>query len=422
VTNPDRSTSALRLPRELRLFWIASAVGIALAVIIGWFKWRSGLSVYNWDPLSDPRFGDLLEYPGTYALLHSRAFFFNLAGKPWPYPMYSTVAYPPFSAAVMAPIYLTGQPEFVFMLLSAAWLLAVLALARGWMLRAGISRWTATLFPLSIAIFSFPIARLVHQGNIELVVWMLTGAGVYSWVRERSELAGVLWGLAAAMKLFPLVLLALLLPIRRWRAFAVGLVTFLAATLWSLWWLGPTIADAWHGSVVNVFGYQATRVSEWTIRELVANHSTVELAKLAATIVHFSLSRLSLPYYGTGAVVFAAIFFLKLWRMPRVNQLLAVSTFMVMLPAISYYHALVHLYAALALLGWVAVRAERAGVQIPGLMTTVLLFVPLFVPFTVLTFPQVFLFCGLVQALVLVLLFLCSLQYRFELAEPGSVS
>jgi len=107
--------------------------------------------------------------------------------------------------------------------------------------------------------------------------------------------------------------------------------------------------------------------------------------------------------------------------MPRVNQLLAVSTFMVMLPAISYCHALVHLSRGTggAGVGCGTVGAHR--VQIPGLRTTVLLFVPLLVPFTVLTFPQVFLFCGLVQALVLILLFLCSLQYRFELAEAAPV-
>ena len=407
----------LRLPRELRAFWVLSVVGVALAIVAGWFKWRSGLSFYNWDPLSDPRFGDLLEYPGTYALLHSRAFFFNVSGRPWIYPMYSPVAYPPFAVAVMAPIYLSGQPELTFVLLSAAWLLSAVIWVRGWLARAGINPWTATLFPLSVAAFSFPIARLVHQGNIELVVWILTATGVYSWIREKNELAAVLWGLAAAMKLFPLVLLALLLPSRRWRAFAAGLITFIATTLWSLWWLGPTVADAWHGSMVNVFGYQGTRVSEWTIRELIANHSVVEWAKIAAKAMDFPLSRLSLPYYAAGAVVFAAAFFLKLWQMPRVNQLLAVSTFMVMFPAISYYHALVHLYAAMVLLGCVAVQAERASVQVQGLKTTMLLFVPLFVPFTVLTFPRVLLFCGLVQGLVLVVLFLCSLEYRFEV--PG---
>jgi hypothetical protein len=412
----------LRLPRELRAFWIASAIGFALAFIVGWFKWRSGLSVYNWDPLSDLRFGDLLEYPGTYVLLHTRAFFFNVDGRPWAYPMYAPVAYPPFAAVVMAPIYLSGQPEFVFMLLSAAWLLPAFASVRGWMLRAGVSRWTATLFPLTVAAMSFPIARLIHEGNVELVVWVLTATGVWAWVREKNELAAILWGLAAAMKLFPLVLLALLLPVRKWRAFTVGLVTFCASTLGSLWWLGPTIADAWHGSLVNVFGYQGTRVSEWTLRELVANHSVIQLAKLGAMIVHFPLSRVTLPYYAAGALALAAAFFLKLWRMPRANQLLAVSTFMVMFPAISYYHTLVHLYAALVLLVRVAFQAERAGVQVPGLRTTMLLFVPLFVPFTVLTFPKVLLFCGLIQALVLALLFLCSLQYTFavDVSSPAA--
>ena len=418
--NASARSRSLRLPRELRLFWIASAIGVVLAVIVGWFKWRSGQSIYNWYPLSDPLFGDLLEYPGTYALLHTRAFFFNVAGKPWTYPMYSAVAYPPFAAAVMAPIYLSGQPELVISLLSAAWLVFAILWVRGWMARAGISRSTSTLFPISVAAMSFPIARLVHQGNIELIVWVLTATGVYAWVREKDDLAAVLWGLAAAMKLFPLVLLALLLPRKRWWAFAAGLAAFCAATLWSLWWLGPTIADAWHGSMMNVFGYQGTRASEWTIREIVANHSVIELAKLVAMMVHFPLSRISLPYYAAGAMLFAAAFFLKLWRMPRANQLLGVSTFMVMFPAISYYHALVHMYAALVLLGWVAVQAERAGVQVVGLRTTVLLLVPLFIPFTVLTFPSAVIFCGLVQAVVLVLLFLCSLQYRFEVSEPAA--
>jgi len=407
----------LPLPNELRALWIASAVSFALAFVVGWFKWHAGQAVYNWDPLSDPRFGDLLEYPGTFALFHTKAFFFNVMGKPWAYPLYSPVAYPPFAVAMMAPIYLSGQPELVFVLLSAAWLGTAVLWVRRWMVRGGIGAWTAILFPLTLAAVSFPIARLVHQGNIELIVWMLTAAGTWAWVRDRNGTAAVFWGCAAAMKLFPLVLLALLLPRRKWRAFLLGLAMFVVATVWSLWWLGPTVADAWHGSMVNVFGYQATRVSEWTLRELVANHSAIEIAKLGAMIAGYPLKKLAVVYYGLGAAVFTAAFFGKLWRMPAVNQLLAVSAFMVMFPAISYYHALVHMYAALVMLGWVAIRAQRAGVHVPALKATILLFVPLFVAFPVLTFPTAFLFCGLLQAIVLVLLFLCALQYRFDMPE-----
>ena len=418
TTKARRTT--LRLPRELRLLWMATALGFALAFVVGWLKWHAGQVVYNWDPLSDPRFGDLLEYPGTYALLHTRAFFFNVVAKPWPYPMYSPVAYPPLSAALMAPIYLSGQPELMFLLLAAAWIVTAVIWVRRWMIRAGIDVWTATLFPVTMAAMSFPIARLVHQGNIELLVWMLTATGTWAWARKKDGLAAILWGLAAAMKLFPLVLLALLLPRKRWGAFLLGTMTFVVATVWALWWLGPTIADAWHGSMVNVFGYQATRVGEWSLRELVANHSTIDIAKLAALILGYPLKKVALVYYGAGAVIFTAAFFGKLWRMPAANQLLAVSAFMAMFPAISYYHALVHLYAPLVLLGWVAVRAQRASIEVAGLRATMLLFVPLFVAFTVLTYPTLFLFCGLLQAFVLGLLFLCALQYRFEVPDSAA--
>jgi hypothetical protein len=42
-----------------------------------------------------------------------------------------------------------------------------------------------------------------------------------------------------------------------------------------------------------------------------------------------------------------------------------------------------------------------------------LLFVPLFTAFTVTTYPQVLVYCGLVQAVVLVGLFCCALEYPF---------
>jgi hypothetical protein len=48
-----------------------------------------------------------------------------------------------------------------------------------------------------------------------------------------------------------------------------------------------------------------------------------------------------------------------------------------------------------------------------------LLFVPLFAPFTVLTFPGAMVFCGMVQAMVLVVLFLCSLEFPFAVEVAG---
>jgi hypothetical protein len=410
----------VRLPAELRAFWIASLVGFALAFVVGWLKWRAGQTQYNWDPLTDPLYGDLMEYPGTYTLLHTAAFFFNVAGKPWPYPLYSPVAYPPFAALVMAPLYAFPIPELLYLTISGAWLALLVAwIARG-IARAGIGVATAILMPLSLVAISFPIERLLHQGNIEVVLWMFTALGVLAFLRGYDDAAAVLWGLAAAMKLFPIVLLALLLPRGKWRAVAVGVGTFVGATLVSLWWLGPSIRVAWAGTMRNVFGYQGTRMAEFSLRELVANHSLIDLAKLVAMIAHYPLGKLTLPYYACGAVALAAAFFGKLWKMPVANQLLGVSTFMVMFPPISYYHALVHMIAPLLLLGWIAIRAQQAGVRVRGLRGTMLLFVPLFVPFTVLTFPKALLYCGMLQSLVLLMLFFAALEYPFAVEEEAA--
>ena len=415
MANEAREASGrVRLPPELRAFWVASLATFALTFVVGWLKWRAGLSRYNWDPLSDPLFGDLMEYPGTYQLLHSAAFFFNVAGNPWAYPMFSPVAYPPFAAAVMAPLYAFPIPELLYLLVSGAWLAVLVEWVGRGLVRVGVAPATAVLMPLSLVLISFPIERLVHQGNIEIVLWMLTALGVLAFLRGHDDAAALLWGLAAAMKLFPLVLLVLLLPRRKWRAFAEGVATFVGATVWALWWLGPSVRVAWAGTMVNVFRYQGARTAEWTLRELVANHSLIEVAKIVAMIAHYPMDKLTLPYFACGAAVMGAALFGKLWKMPVANQVLAVSTFMVMFPPISYYHALVHMIAPLVLLGWIAIRAQQAGVRVRGLQGTMLLFVPLFAPFTLLTYPTVFVYCGLVQALLLLVLFLCALEYPFD--------
>ncbi len=410
------------LPALLRSFWTWSAVVFGLTLLVAWVEHQLGVSRYNWDPLSDPLFGDLMEYPGTYLWLHTAAFFFNVTARPVPYPLYSPVAYPPFAAMVLAGLYSAANPVLRYLELAAVWLAVALWGVRRVLMRVGIGRVSATVFPLTMVLISFPIVRLVHEGNVELVLWVLTAAGVRAYLRKHDDAAGVLWGLAAAMKLYPAVLLILLLPRGKWRAFALGVAAFAGATLLALWWLGPTMGVAWRGSLGNVFGYQGVRASEWSLRELAANHSVFGLVKMLAMMTGVPLARLTLPYYACGAVAMGWTFFGRLWRMPAANQLLAVTAFMVMFPPVSYFHTLVHLYAPLLVLLLVAIRAERAGATVEGLRGTVLLFVPLFAAFTVFLFPRVYVFDGLVQAALLVALFGCALRFPFMVDGAEAVA
>jgi len=274
------------------------------------------------------------------------------------------------------------------------------------------------LFPLTLALVSFPIERLVVQGNIEIFLWIFSAVGTWAYLRDRDDVAAIFWGLAGASKFYPAVLLLLLLARRKFRAFTVGMLVFAAVTLLSALYLGPDLATAWKGSLQNVFGYQVLRAAELSSREMNANHSWFLLVKFAAAIGGTSALKLVKAYYVCGGLLFIAVFFGRLRKMPVANQLLAASIFMLTLPTISYFHTLVNLYAPLLVLFFVAIRADRAGVRIPGLSTAILLFIPLFVSFQLFTFQTVFLYCGVVQAIVLLVLFLYAVQYPF--AEPAS--
>jgi hypothetical protein len=395
----------VRLPAVLRAFWIGSVVAFGLMLVVGYVEYRMGYPQPHYNPLGGARYEDLMEFPPVYRLVHTAAFFEGTGG--------SRVAYPPLGAALYALIYATGHAVGFYLSTAAAWLAGAVWGVRRALLRSGIGGVTATLFPLTVALVSFPIAGLLQRGNVELFLWILAALGVWAFLRGKDDAAAVLWGLAAAAKLYPVVFLALLLPRRRWRAFAVGVGTLVGATLLAMKWLGPSMGVVWRGSLASVFGYQGKRVAQWTLHELAANHSVFGWAKFAAMVARVPLEMLTLPYYAFGALVLAGAFFGRLWRMPAANQVLALTAFMVMLPPVSYFYTLVHLYAPWLMLVLVAIRAERAGVQVRGLTLTMLLFVPLFASFMLFTFPRVLLFGGLVQACLLMVLFGCAVRFPF---------
>jgi hypothetical protein len=408
----DGAAGRVRLPAVLLMFWVGSVAAFGLMVLVGYVRFRMGYPAPHYNPLAGARYEDLMEFPPVYRMLHTADFYEGINT--------SRVTYPPLGMVLFAALYASGHPIGVYLGMAAVWLAACVWGVRRELVSRGIGGVTATLFPLTVALVSFPIAGLLQRGNIELFVWVFAGTGTWLFVRGREDAAAALWGLAAAVKLYPIVLLGLLLPRGKWRAFAVGVGTFVGVTVVSLAWLGPTMGVAWHGAVKNVFRYQGMRVGEWSLHELAANHSVFGLAKLMAMVVGLPLARLTLPYYACGATLMGWAFFARLWRMPMANQLLALSAFMVALPPISYFYALVHLYAAWAVLVFVAIRAEKNGARVKGLRMAMGLLVPLFASFMVFTYPRIGLFGGLVQACLLMGLWLCAVEFPFaEIANQG---
>lgn len=405
-----RTRSPRPLPRVLRIFWAGSVIAFGLMFLIAWLWARAGVVRVGWDPLGDPLFGDLLENIPSFRLVHTAAF--------WGSPLAPTVAYPPFGAVLLGLFYASGAPRVLYMAVALLWLLAAAWGVRRGLVKAGIGAWTATLFPLTIAVVSFPIEGLLQRGNIELMLWVFAAAGSWMFVERHDRTAAVLWALAAAVKLYPVIFFVLLLGRRRWGAALLGAATFVAVTVASLSWLGPSLQIACAGSLRSVFGYQGKRVGEWNLHELAENHSLFTWVKTVAVVAGHSAASLTLPYYACGGVIFAVLFFGRLVRMPVANQLLGVSAFMVLLPPVSYFYTLVHLYAPWVVLVWLALRAHRGEVRVAGLSLTILLFLPVFACFTLFTFKRVLLFGGLLQGACLVVLVLCAALFPFDEALP----
>jgi Glycosyltransferase family 87 len=400
-------------PIVLRKFWIRTVAAFGLMFLLVWLEQQKAIPGARMTPLPDPIFGDLTEYFSTFHLVHTAAFFHN--------PMYPVVAYPPFGAAMFAVLYAFSRPVVAYVALAGLWMtLAWLGVRRA-LLREGVNRVVALMFPVSILVASFPIEGLMQRANIELFLWIFTAMGMWFYLRGRDDAAAILWGLAAAGKFYPVIFLVLFLPRKKLRAFGLGVAAFLVATLASAAYFGPDISTALAGSLHNTFGYQGVRVAEWGRHDLGTNHSFFTLVKVMVVALHGSTERLALPYYACGGVVFAAIFFGRVRKMPVANQLLAVTLFMVMLPPISYFYTLVHLYAPWLVLVFLAIRAAKAGVEIRGLSTTILLFVPVFAAYTLFTFSKIHLWGGVVQALFLVWLFIWVVRFPFEMPAVDGV-
>ena len=231
----------------------------------------------------------------TFRLLHTAAFFDPANPSP--------VAYPPFGAIQLGLLYGSGHPVTFFLLLA----LSVLGFAVWGVRRAlvenGIDRWVALLFPLTLALVSFPIERLVVQGNIEIFLWIFTAAGVSAYLRDHDDVGGDFVGVGCGVEAVSggpacaAFAAAQISCVLGWDGCVVAVFVL------SLLYLGPDLAVAWKGSLQNVFGYQQFRGAELSTRELNANHSLFLLVKFAAAVLGISALTLIKSFAGLSTTI-----------------------------------------------------------------------------------------------------------------------
>jgi len=146
----------------------------------------------------------------------------------------------PFSTLAVWP--LAGLPpltaKHIWIILNLAFLVPI-----SWMLR----RMTGLSYRrIALAIFlSFPLHRNLLYGQFYVLLLLLIIAACFSYLRGYRALAGALVALAAACKVFPLLLLVFFLQRRDWRALTSGVITGISSVAISIAVFGLNVHRTW---------------------------------------------------------------------------------------------------------------------------------------------------------------------------------
>ncbi len=273
------------------------------------------------------------------------------------------------------------------------------------------------LFVGTVLVTSWPAVLVADRGNMEISVWIVMALAMWAFATGRGYMAAVLFGIAASLKLFPFVFLALFLSRRQFRHVAVGAGAFLVSSIGSLAALGPSIPAAYRGIAGGLEFFKLHYMMRWNRMENGVDHSLFALVK-GTRILFFHVpeehvfSRSLAIYLVLTAVGGTALYFARIRRLPIVNQVLLLSIASIYLTPFSGDGTLLHLYSPLAMLTFLAIRSEREGVRVAGLNVAFGCLGLLFAAETFLAY-HLQRFEGQFKCVVLTVLFVTALRYPF---------
>ena len=390
------------------LLWLAALASILHGVALG-----RGFPLGN----KFPAFDDILIYRYRFLTYHTAAFFrphIYSRRYPWPPPAF---AYPPGAAPVYAFFYRFAHPDALYLAIMALWTLGISLGA--WRTLRGVARsaTSANRLALTLPLFSFPVIFLAQRANLELFVWMLITAAVLCVLRDRDTPAAALFALAAAIKLYPLLLLGLFISRRHAiRSLLVGVAVVAGVTLAAIAYTGPTFSVALHGFVDGVLRFKTQHAEATRHVEAIFDHSLFSPLKLPSLRGEVAPAAWTTPYYVVAGLGTLALFFLRVRHLPLLNRLVFLTCAMILLPPVSYEYTLVHLYLSLLLLLGISLRANEGqrSTETTTCLIAIAAILTAMLPLAILGGGS-FLYAGQVQLVALLVLVWASLAQPWEL-------
>lgn len=356
---PDLGVTEGRYRNLTALIWAA-----ALLSLVGWALFLLGfyqthqVTTRGMFP-AGVTFSDLTVYVTRYEVFRTPDFFLpSPPGKPR-----SLFAYPPGAALCYRLLYRWGHRELLYSAIFFTWwstlLLLTLRTLKGLESRIASLRVSMVL----LVALSYPAWFLLQRANIEIFLWILLFLSAVLYARDYLYLASFGIGLAASIKLYPILLLGLFFKDRKqWGALFLGLVTAISATAVEIWRCAPGFfwfgARGFFGGVAQ---FQAKYAGSTEAGNGEYDHSLFSWVKGIAMRLHLDPSSFTRPYYLVCGSLTLLVFMVFVRKMPFANRVTFLLVLMVLLPPVSFTYTLVHLYLPVLLLLPVLVESSRCG-------------------------------------------------------------
>jgi len=366
-------TAPAGIPKPIAYYFFASLFLWACCLVtIGYWRFIAHRPApYNTLRMPAPLFRDLWCYHAQFVHLHSPDFFKYTFTEMFPYPPGSAFPFAVFNN--LLPHFHT-IPYLVITLLGIATLVSLFVKR---LRELDVKGWR--LYALSVAplLLMFPFQFVYTTGNIEIVLFLLLIFGVLAFLRGHFVTAAILIGFCASMKMYPFVLIALFIPVRRYREMALAAVTFVVSIVGGLWLMCPDIPFAWRASREALQINRMEMMQNFLFIQTAADHSIWGLVKTIAYVLtkhqHHS-SKSVTAYLGVMALAGIMMYFGRIRKLPLLNQIVCLYLCLLLLVPESFEYTLIHLALPWALLVLYTIHQARQHLSLRGLTPVFLCF------------------------------------------------
>lgn len=307
-------------------------------------------------------FADMGIFPLRFEHFGTPSFFDKQWGSEYLYPAPLALIYRLFYFSANSTNWYLGAVSFLFVV---AGVLLFRALRK-----RGLDFDSSLVFAATSVLFSYPMYFTLNRANLEFFVWVFSAIGVLCFLKDKPWLSALFLGIAGGCKIYPFFYLGLFLVRKKiWQpvcALAVGVVL----NIISMYAVAGNFAAGRKGISNGLESFRQTYVLHRRCLESGLDHSIFGFIKGAMTHVPHPerLATILSIYLAIAGTLALLVFFLRVRKLPVINQVLFITVACITLPPLSSDYTLLHLYTAWIMLVMFAVDAWlRAGSTPRGL-------------------------------------------------------